>query len=185
MIPSYERNGEKRILLTDIINYKFKKVNQAIDNDTLLIVFDPQDVIFTFNSNKELVSYVNDSRDESFIIKSKDLEPFRLKVPKIILDVLVKILAKTTLAHRIMSFPIPLEISIKDASNILNAPENHISQLLENKIIPYQKRDALKYMKLEDLLSYKKKQDMQSLNAMNELSELWADEFEMDKGDTQ
>lgn len=184
MIPFHERNGEKRILLTDILDYQIKEANQAIDKEARLIVFEPQNIIFTFNSNKKLITFINDSRDEFFIIKRKNLEPLRLIVPKKILNILVKILSKTTLAHRMMSFPIPLEISIKDASNILHSSENHIAQLLENNIIAYHQMDSLKYMKLEDVLAYKKNQDMKSLNAMLELTELWADEFKIDNGDT-
>jgi excisionase family DNA binding protein len=133
----------------------------------------PKEIQFAENLGREL-SVLCDAKDDSdikiaFHHKSKNVEiPF----PRKVLFLLVRILEQMAAGNAVTLIPIHAELTTQEASDLLNVSRPFMVKLLEEKKIRYHKVGTHRRIKFEDLMKYRAQMQIESEQAMDELTRL-------------
>ncbi len=145
-----------------------------------MIFVEPHEIISACDTHAELIQFIQKDpfENEIYFIIRKGLQTFNMKVSKSIMKIVIKILTKMTLAHAIVIFPLPNDITIEEAASLLCVSDEYVVHLLKKGSISFHKKDQTSFIKLIDLLAYKQIKYAQSIKAVQELSDLWVDSEE-------
>lgn len=133
----------------------------------------PKEIQFAENLGREL-AVLCDVKDDSeikiaFHYKSKNVEiPF----PRKVLFLLVRILEQMAAGNAVTLIPIHAEMTTQEAADLLNVSRPFLVKLLNEKKIPYHKVGTHRRVKFEDLMKYRAQVQVESEQAIDELTRL-------------
>lgn len=131
----------------------------------------PTEIQFAENLLRELTFFCKDDSDinVTFHNKSKSVKvPFSRKM----LFYLVQILEQISMGNDVEIFPIDAELTTREAADLLNVSRQYLVKLLKENRIPFHKVGTQRRIKFEDLMKYKAKMQVESEQAMDELTRL-------------
>jgi excisionase family DNA binding protein len=131
----------------------------------------PKEIQFAENLGREL-GLLCDAKDDNdikiaFHYKSKNV---KIPFPRKVLFLLVRILEQMAAGNAVTLIPIHAELTTQEAADLLNVSRPFIVKLLEDNKIRYHKVGTHRRIKLEDLMKYKTQMQVESEEAMNELT---------------
>lgn len=131
----------------------------------------PQDIEAALRSSKELASLLpkGDEGDIQFIVK-KGKKEFILTIPLGAVRLLLGILTQMSEGNAVTLIPIHAELTSQEAADLLHVSRPFLVRLLENGDIPHHKVGTHRRIKLTDLMTYKKKMELESRKAREELT---------------
>jgi excisionase family DNA binding protein len=133
----------------------------------------PKEIQFAENLGRELTVLCDAKNDHdikiAFHYKSKNVEiPF----PRKVLFLLVRILEQMAAGNAITLIPIHAELTTQEAADLLNVSRPFMVKLLEEKKIRHHKVGTHRRIKFEDLMKYRAQIQVESEQAMDELTRL-------------
>ncbi|MCE5318967.1 MAG: helix-turn-helix domain-containing protein [Parachlamydia sp.] len=177
--------SEYKILVQDIVDFKVNKIKVSIVENGGIVYFNPRDIISTYSRYPVLHHFIHEGDDGEnlYFLKRKIHEIGSLKVTRNALMIVHNIMSRMTIAHTIMSFPICMDVTEEEAAEILGYSRDFVIKMLQNHEMPYRKEGEFYFISLSDLMKYKKTRDKDRLEAMQEMTDLWIDEIEIENGD--
>ncbi|MFU8832435.1 MAG: helix-turn-helix domain-containing protein [Wenzhouxiangella sp.] len=94
-----------------------------------------------------------------------------LILPRAALDLLRKLLAEMAQGNAVTIVPVHAELTTQEAADLLNVSRPYLIKLLTNEQIPFTMIGSHRRIRLQDLLSYKHRQDERSRDALTKLAE--------------
>lgn len=133
----------------------------------------PKEIQFAENLGREL-AVLCDAKDDrdikiAFHYKSKNVE---IPLPRKVLFLLVRILEQMAAGNAVTLIPIHAELTTQEAADLLNVSRPFMVKLLEEKKIRYHKVGTHRRIKFEDLMKYRAQIQVESEQAMDELTRL-------------
>jgi excisionase family DNA binding protein len=115
---------------------------------------------------------VKDSHQLTVFVQAEDGPGERLVLPAPAVRLLTGILAEFARGHTMTAYPIPTELTTKEAADLLNVSRPHLITLLDQEQIPYYKVGTHRRIALSDLLEYNRKSKARRDAALAELATL-------------
>lgn len=133
----------------------------------------PKEIQFAEDLGRKLAALCGAKNDRdikiAFHYKSKNVEiPF----PRKVLFLLVRILEQMAAGNAVTLIPIHAELTTQEAADLLNVSRPFMVKLLEDKKIRYHKVGTHRRIKFEDLMKYKAQVQVESEEAIDELTRL-------------
>jgi excisionase family DNA binding protein len=93
-----------------------------------------------------------------------------LKLPRPAIRLLAQILDEMSRGNAVKVIPIRAELTTQEAADLLNVSRPTLIQLLESGAVPFRKVGTHRRIRLETLITYKRKLDVERSVALAELS---------------
>lgn len=93
-----------------------------------------------------------------------------VELPVIALRLLIDILEQIAEGNAVTLTPIPLELTIQEAADLLNVSHSHLVQLLDNGEISYRKEGSCRQILAQDILEYRRQNEKKRRDALDELT---------------
>ena len=98
------------------------------------------------------------------------LEGVGAKIPRAAAHVLLKALAEMGRGHAVATVALDEEVSTQDAAELLNVSRPFVTKLLDQKLIPSRKVGTHRRLLVRDVLTFKRRSQMESSAALDELT---------------
>ena len=95
---------------------------------------------------------------------------YALKLPRPAMRLLAQILDEMSRGNAVKVIPIRAELTTQEAADLLNISRPTAIQLLESGALPFRKVGTHRRVRLEAVITYKRKLDAERTTALNELS---------------
>jgi excisionase family DNA binding protein len=93
-----------------------------------------------------------------------------IAVPQVAIKLLSEAWQELAKGNAVTLVPIPTELSIREAAELLHLPLSQITALLDQNLLPFQSSGRSRRIKLIDLMAYDEQCRQVSENAMSELA---------------
>jgi len=93
-------------------------------------------------------------------------------IPDSIFWILERVARLMSSGDAVSVVPVPQQVTIQQAADILNVSEEYVHQLLHKKQLSSIQTDSGFEIRTEDILAYKKERDAKRMESLNELSRL-------------
>jgi excisionase family DNA binding protein len=94
------------------------------------------------------------------------------EVPEFAFRFLFQLLQETAKGNAVTLIPVHSELTTLQAADILNVSRPYVVKLLESGEIPFHKRGRHRRIRFDDLMEYKKKDELEREKAFEEMVEL-------------
>lgn len=108
---------------------------------------------------RELSAYARSHKPQQVEIIASGDHTARVTVPVEAFDLLVDVLSHLANGHGVTIMPVKAELTTQQAAEILNVSRPYVIKLLEDGAIPHRKVGTHRRIQLEDLLTYKRRDD--------------------------
>jgi len=130
----------------------------------------PHDIEAALRSSKELASLFKAGEEDVQFIVRRGKQESVLAIPAGAVRLLLSILTQMSEGNAVTLIPINKELTTQEAANLLHVSRPFLVRLLESGDIPYHKVGTHRRIKLTGLLTYKKKMEVHSRKAREELT---------------
>ncbi|MFD3227263.1 helix-turn-helix domain-containing protein [Rahnella aceris] len=96
----------------------------------------------------------------------------QIELPTSALRLLLSILGELATGNAVQVVPVHAELTTQEAANILNVSRPHLVKLLEDGALPFHKTGRHRRVLFADLMQYKEQRYQESMQAMQELTDL-------------
>lgn len=135
-----------------------------------------EDAILADKALRSLSTLMDGKGDLSKQFQLASLSKFKgLAVPIGIFELMLEILNQAAQGHSVTLIPSNKEFTTQEAADLLNVSRPFIIKLLEEGKIPFHKVGAHRRIKAQDLMSYQRKSDEESMKAFQEMANLAQD----------
>lgn len=108
---------------------------------------------------------------DSQLMLQRDGNVEAVEIPHAVVTVLTKVLSVVSEGKPFKLIPMDEELTNQQAADILNVSKSYLDQVLDSGDICHRKVGQNRLIELIDLLEYKKRQDCQSKDALQELAD--------------
>tara|TARA_B100000678_G_scaffold263099_1_gene245725 strand:- start:1260 stop:1706 length:447 start_codon:yes stop_codon:yes gene_type:complete len=95
-----------------------------------------------------------------------------IEVPAFIFRLFLRLLKETAKGNAVTVLPVHSELTTQQAAEILNVSRPYVVKLLEGGEIPFHKRGRHRRIRFDDLMDYKRKDDLERERALEEMVSL-------------
>ena len=93
-----------------------------------------------------------------------------LEVPESVYEVLVQVVHQMAQGHAVAIVPVHAQLTTQQAADMLGVSRPHLVKLVEDGLIPYTRPGKHRRIRLDDLMSYKRRQADERRAALDELA---------------
>jgi hypothetical protein len=136
-------------------------------NGTDIVTPSQQEVPIARESAKALLHHFNESSLQFVVSDGK-----RLPLPPSAGRILLSALHELGQGHGVSMQAFKSEITVQEGADILNIPKSYFSKLLDDSVIASRKEGEIRFVRLDDVLTYQKQRYAEQLKGMEELSAL-------------
>jgi excisionase family DNA binding protein len=94
----------------------------------------------------------------------------QLQLPTFAAKLLLDALTALAEGHAVTVVPVPAELTTQQAADLLNVSRPYLIKLLDDRQLPYRRVGNRRKVLLEDVLSYKRRDDMHRQSVLDELA---------------
>lgn len=150
---------------------------KKIDGDA--IIPSERDIQLATESSRALAA-IREKKSRTFEIEViGEKTRTSIKVPTSVFRMLLSILTQMSAGNAVTIIPIHKELTTQEAADLLNVSRPYLIQLLEERKIPYRKVGVRRKILFQDLMEFKKKDDLERDKILDELA---AQAQELDMG---
>jgi excisionase family DNA binding protein len=133
------------------------------------------DVALAVESSRRLSELAEITGDVQLTLTGEGGQTGQIKIPASALRLLFAALSEMSCGNAVSLLPLSAEVTTQQAADILNVSRPYVVGLLEKGEIPFRKVGVQRRVRLQHLLEYKTRSDIDRRAALNELTQLGQD----------
>ncbi len=138
-----------------------------------------EEALLAKESSRTLARFLDDHDLDLRIVE--DQARTDIKLPAAAARLLLDILTQMAEGNAVTLIPYHAEMTTQQCADILNVSRKHfVDEILEKGLLPHRKVGTHRRIRFDDLMSFKKKDDLERQEALDELTSL-GEEMELDR----